>query len=317
MSASRQVVRLLLLLTVAAACGGGGAGTSIGGGIGGTSSVLGPITGFGSVIVGGIEFDTDGATVTIDGSPAVPSDLKLGMVASVRGVVERGRRRGVASSIVADDLLQGPIQSFAPDGSGFTALQQVVLIDASTVFDPAPLGQLATDDVVLVDGFLDAQGRVRATRVERRTSDLELELKGFVADLDPGAQTFRINALRIAYADAVIQGAPDGLANGLFVEVDLDEPPVAGRATATDIDVLDPALMADSGDGLKVEGFVTQVVSPTEFVVGAGQRVRTDGATRFENGSAADVVIDAQVDVAGVAEPDGTLRATEVELVVR
>ena len=307
---------LLLLLGVATGCSGGG-GPSIGGGIGGTSAVQGPITGFGSVIVGGIEFDTAGASVVIDGDSVTAADLKLGMVATVRGDVERGTGRGTATSIVADDLLQGPIETLDVAAGRLTAMGQIVLTDDGTVFDPAPLAALAPGDVALVDGFLDAESRVRATRIELRTSDIEFEVKGFVRDLDPAAQTFRINALTVDYADASIERVPvEGLSNGLFVEVDLTEAPVGGRGTADSVDVLDPVLMADPGDGLKVQGFVTQVVSPTEFVVGVGQRVRTDGTTRFENGGPEDVVINAQVDVTGVAEEDGALRATEVELVV-
>lgn len=316
-SLERHVPPLLAVaITLAAACSGGGGGT-IGGGIGGTSAVVGPITGFGSVIVGGIEFDTDTASVTIDGSPAAVDELKLGMVATVRGVVEPGGRRGIATSVIADDLLQGPIETIDAGAGSFTALRQIVLTDASTVFDPLPLADLEPGDVVLVGGFLDAQGRVRATRIELRTTDLELELKGFIQSLDPVARTFRINALLVDFADAEVERAPDGLQDGLFVEVDGEEPPDQGIFAAESVDVLDPELMADPGDGLKVEGFVTAVVSDSEFVVGAGQRVRTDRATRFENGGPGDVVVDAQVDVTGVAEDDGVLRATEVELIVR
>lgn len=306
---------LVLLLAVAAACSGGG-GASIGGGIGGTSAVQGPITGFGSIFVGGIEFDTDGASVIIDGSPAAVTDLKLGMVATVRGEVERGTGRGVANSIVSDDLLQGPIETIDLAALSFTVLHQIVITDASTVFDPRALAALAPGDVVLVDGFLDAQGRVRATRVELRTSDIELEVKGFIQDLDPEAKTFRINALLVGFADALIERAPDGLQNGLFVEIDADDPPVDGLLTATGVDVIDPVLMADPGDGVKVEGFVTRIVSETEFVVGAGQIVRFDRRTRFENGGPENLAIDTQVDVTGVADGDGILQATEVELVV-
>lgn len=310
-----RATRVLVLLLVASACSGGG-GASIGGGIGGTSAVQGPITGFGSIFVGGIEFDTGGATVIIDGGPGAVTDLKLGMVATVRGEVERGTGRGVASSIVSDALLQGPIEVVDLAALSLTVLRQVVITDASTVFDPLALASLAPGDVVLVDGFLDAQGRIRATRVELRTTDIELEVKGFIEDLDPVNGTFRINALLVGFADALIEHAPDGLQNGLFVEIDADDPPVDGLLTATGVDVVDPVLMADPGDGLKVEGFVTRIVSDTEFVVGAGQVVRFDGRTRFENGGPADLTVDTQVDVTGVADGDGALRATEVELIV-
>lgn len=313
---SRNPFRLLCvtLLVAAGACSGGGGG-SIGGGIGGTSSVLGAISGFGSVIVSGIEFDTDTATVIIDGSPAPVSDLKLGMVATVRGTVAPGGKRGVAESVISDDLAQGPIERIDVAAGTFTVLEQQVVSDASTVFDPVPLDRLAVGDVVQLSGFLDAQGRIRATRVERRPVGVEIEVKGTIHDLDAAASTFRINALLVAFAGALVEGAPDGLRDGLFVDVEGEGPPVGGIFTAIGVDVLDPTLMADPGDGLKVEGFVTEVVSDSEFVVN-GQRVRIDAATRFENGDASDVALDTEVDVTGVAEGGGALLASEVELVV-
>mgnify|MGYP000950075050 CR=1 FL=1 len=76
------------LLACALSC----SGSPMGGGIAGTSSVRAPISGFGSVIVGGIEFDIDSAVVTIEGDPARASDLELGMVATVRGTVDASGR---------------------------------------------------------------------------------------------------------------------------------------------------------------------------------------------------------------------------------
>lgn len=311
---ARHVLRPLALacLVALAACSGGGG--TIGGGIGGTSSVRGTITGFGSVIVGGIEFDTDGATVIVDGGPATVADLKLGMVASVRGTVLPGGTRGVAERVVSDALVQGPIQSIDVAAGALTILEQRILTDASTVFDPVARDRLAAGEIVRVSGFPDAQGRVRATRVERRPPDDEIEVKGTIRALDRAARRFRLESLIVDFADALIEGAPDGLQDGLFVEVEGDGPPVGGVLTALGVDVIDPALMADPGDGVKVEGFVTAIVSDDEIVV-SGQRVRIDADTRFENGRRDDLVLDAEVDVTGEAESDGALRATEVELV--
>ena len=59
----------LALVSVLSACGGGGGGTVAGGsgsgvGSGGTGISVGPITGFGSIIVNGITYDTQTAAIT-------------------------------------------------------------------------------------------------------------------------------------------------------------------------------------------------------------------------------------------------------------
>src|SRR5215471_17260210 len=111
----------LLLLASGLSCNGSAA---MGGGIAGTSSVRAPIAGFGSIIVGGIEFDISGATITIEGDPAQASDLKLGMVASVRGTVDATHHRGVAQQVATEHLGQGPLDSVDVAHATLTMLAQ-------------------------------------------------------------------------------------------------------------------------------------------------------------------------------------------------
>ena len=76
------------LSVLLAACGGGGGGDIAGVGTGGTGTIsstvsVGPISGFGSIIVAGVRFDDTTATVTDeDGTVRSRDDLKLGMKTS-------------------------------------------------------------------------------------------------------------------------------------------------------------------------------------------------------------------------------------------
>ena len=76
-------------LLLATACGGGGGGDGVDtGGTGGAplSYTSGSISGFGSVIVNGIRFDDNEATVTDDdGQRRSRDDLRLGMSAEIEG----------------------------------------------------------------------------------------------------------------------------------------------------------------------------------------------------------------------------------------
>ncbi len=301
--------RWLALFLLAAGCAG-----PMGGGIAGTSSVQGAISGLGSIVVGGIEFETEGATVTIEGEPVSASELGLGMVATVRGVVARGGRHGIAERVAVDNFAEGPIESLDAGTGAIGLLGQEVIVDELTVFAPVPLAALAVGDTIDVGGFLDAEGRIRATRINRKTDDLEIELRGYVSGHDGMAKSFNINRLTIEYGDAFLENVPpSGLDDGLFVEIDAAEPPSDDVMVATDLTVLDPALPFDEGDGLGIEGFVTSVESPTEVVVGGSQRIRITPATRFEGGGGADIILDAQLDVDGYADADGTLIALEIE----
>lgn len=302
-------LRLFVLVAAAAACG-----SSMGGGIAGTSAVLGAISGFGSIIVNGIEFDTSAAVVTIEGDPAQASDLRLGMVATVRGVVAPNGRQGTADTVAVENLAEAPLEVIDVPGRTLRLLSQEVLVDGATVFDPVAFADLELGDTVDVAGFLDADGRIRATRIARKFEDLEIELRGFVQALDRASSTFRINELLVDFSDAIIEGAPpEGLRDGLFVEIEADTPPVDDVFETTAVAVIDPSLMTEEGDGISVEGFVTEVLSPTVFVVNGRQRVQITPDTRFERGGVTDLVLNAAVDIDGTAGADGVLVATEIE----
>jgi hypothetical protein len=98
-----------LLLTALAGCGGSGGsdapGTTLNTPLATDQTTVGQITGFGSVYVNGIEFDTAGASYEVDDALASDDDaLAVGMVVKVEGSVNadglfirrrhRGRRRG-------------------------------------------------------------------------------------------------------------------------------------------------------------------------------------------------------------------------------
>jgi hypothetical protein len=313
MTRSRPRLLIYMALSAAAAMW---ACASSGGGISGTNLVIGPIIRFDSIVVDDITFDTTNAVVTIEGNSATIDDLKLGMYVFVRGPVDEENGTGVAERIASDHLVEGPVDAVnAVDGT-FVALSQLIVTDADTVFDQVTMATLAPGDVVEVFGVRDADLSIRATRVERKEDFEEFELTGTVANLDTAAQTFEIGLLTVDFSGALIEGGPpEGLSNGLVVEAETEEQPINDLMLAVGIEVLDPDLLFEDGDGVDVNGFVTSIVSPNEFVLNHNQTVTTTSRTRFENGTAADLVLNAEVDVQGERADNGVLKAEEIEFV--
>ena len=111
------------------ACGGGGGGGGTnpppaggggndggGGGTGGITRTgvavaVGSISGFGSIIVNGIEYDTSSAIFTIDDNPGSQDDLSVGHVVAVRGTINDDNTNAVATSVDFGDLVEGPVSS--------------------------------------------------------------------------------------------------------------------------------------------------------------------------------------------------------------
>ncbi len=254
-------------------CGGSGGGGSSSGSTtpASTSAVSrGQIEGFGSVFVNGIEWETDGVEIEIEGSPGFSeSDLQIGMLVTVEGSLDDNGTTGTATSISFDDNLEGPISSITDSsmGSVKTLLvmgQTVVVEEGVTFFDDTPpysFAAMAVGDVIEVSGSTNFDGTVQATFIEKKADDLasflatdDLEIQGIVAGL--AGNTFQINSLTIDFSTATVR---DGtLANGVLVEVKGNDL-VGNTLTATDVEIKTAGLGVDDIDEAEVEGFVTNL----------------------------------------------------------
>jgi len=114
MKISRGITWCMTVLLVA--CGGGGgeqvAGIDARGNptpVGVTSK--GTISGFGSVIVNGVRYNTNSATFTIDGVSGSQSDLSVGDVVVLQGTVNDDGTSPTATSVTFDDAVEGPISA--------------------------------------------------------------------------------------------------------------------------------------------------------------------------------------------------------------
>jgi Domain of unknown function (DUF5666) len=298
------------------ACGGGGgdAGTTAGSTpAGSTSYTLGAISGFGSVVVGGVRYDDSSASVEDeDGVAHRSSDLKLGMLVQLDARnVDRALGTAVAQRIRFGSEIVGPVGAIDTTASTVVVLGQTVLVTPSTVFDSSLAGGLSAltaGAVIEVHGILDqATGRVTATRIEPKTGATFYRLRGTVTDFNDAAKTFKLGGELISYASTV--NVPPTLANGRIVRVQLLTVPVAGAWVATRIG-LGVRGPAEGISDAHVEGAITTFTSTTDFEVN-GLKVNATNA-RFEDGTAG-IVLGARVEVTG-SVVGGVLVATKVEI---
>ena len=303
------VVLIALVLT---ACGGGG-GATLGGGIGGTGKpalVLGTVTQLGSVKVGGVVYDTSSAEIRIDGSPAAEADLRLGMVV----LLEVDDSTGAATRVEVEDLVKGPIDSVG--ASSLTVLGQTIEVDEQTVFgpgiSPAGLAGLSPMDLVEVHGLVKGDGVISARRIEKEDSLSSFRVTGFASSIDTGLRTFAIGAQAIDYVAADTTDLPGGHpAAGQLVRVrGTTSLTLSGAIDATRVEA-DELEDAEDNDDVEVEGFVTALGGANQFTLG-GVPVTTNVATRYEGGTAAEVIVGVHLEVEG-AFVSGVLVAREVK----
>jgi len=302
------------------------------GGSGITSS--GTLTGFGSIFVNGVKFETGAATFSVDDNPDLTeSDLAIGMRVTVNGTVNPDGVTGTATSVSFDDQLQGPVFSVSAidaDGTGITISvlgTTVRLNSTTTVFDisadisstfpgPFDFDTIAKDNNVEISGFLNAEKELQATRIELKepafVADSSIvELKGKIAGLEPGLGTFNINGVNVDTfsVPAILDSLPgDELVEGTLVEVkgtcgDINCSPI----NATRVEGQTPGF--DDNENVEVEGVITRYVSDSDFDID-GFPVDAAGAKKVP--STLTLGLNKEIEVEGTVV-NGRLIATEVK----
>ena len=275
------------------ACGSSGGGGGDLAGIGGSGFVSsGSITGFGSVFVNGVEFETDSATFDIEGVSGLQSDLAIGMVVKVDGTINNDGITGIASNISFNDELQGPVA--APPGEAdivydvdrvsatfFVFGTKIVIDSSATSFDvddgvSLPLNAvfdfdtIALNNNVEISGFFDANGVIQATRIELKDinfdPDSEVEIKGNIINLS--GFIFNIGSLRIDATNAVPKDLPNGLQNGQQVEVKGTYDVASNTVIASKVEADDDG--AEDTDEFEVEGIITNYDSSNDTFTVSG-----------------------------------------------
>ena len=307
-----------------AACSSGGSDVAGIGGSGITSS--GTITGFGSVYVNGVKYDTSSSTITIDDNPGIESDLSVGMRVTVSGSLIDDSN-GTATSISFNDDLEGPVSNIQPlpydTTRTLTILGRQVVIDSTTTsFDisgtlpgPFDFDSIADDNLVEVSGFLDSNGVMKATRVELKATNFNhngtiVEMKGTVENfIFPTFNLANTTGVTVDVTSAVIDNnLPGGIVDGAFVEVK----GTCSSGTCTTVN----SSKVESGfddfndnDDVEVEGIVTSLTDQNNFEVN-GIPVDASSATRIP--TSLNLVEDQEVEVEGTIV-NGTLIATKVK----
>jgi len=312
-------VLIMAAALVAASCGGGGqkvAGIDARGNptpVGVVSK--GTISGFGSIIVNGVTYDTSNATFGIDGRGGAQSDLAVGDVVVVEGTVNDDGTSPTADTVTFDDVVEGPIIDIDAAAQTLTVLGQLVRVDADTSFDdsivPASLDGLVVTNIVEVSGFVLADGSISATRIEQKPAGGELEITGNVSNVV--GTTFEINGFVVDFSAAMLENFPNGAPeDGQQVEAKGDNLNGAGQLVATRVEFKGNEFGED-GDLAELEGFITRFASVADFDV-EGVRVSTNAQTVYENGTSADLALNRKVEVEGEINAAGVLVAEEVEI---
>ncbi|MCC6313903.1 MAG: hypothetical protein IT337_07800 [Thermomicrobiales bacterium] len=335
----------LSMLLLLASCGGGGAtgssGSSGGGGGsggggsggGGAATVLntwGPVAGFGSLIVNGVEFDTSGATVTISGAPASIDELKTGHVVRIRsGAASNGR--ATATRVDFDYDVVGPILNKNSFNGDLDVMGQRVFVTGTTLYggavsaEPSLQKDFAIGDIVAISGHQISvgdppdQNYIIATRMEKLAAAATYRVTGKVSNFDAQRRRFDIHKLAVDFSSATTSGS---LTNGQCATVagrSLQPPNLTPASTlvADSIKAHACVFAAQANERALIDGWHALLAfrNDVSFDIGPFPIWFTDGVTKFDYDVAPSGGVTSRVvTVEGVFDSKGILQAERIRV---
>jgi flagellar hook assembly protein FlgD len=302
-----------IIIFALCSCGGGDGDSQVAdGGIGGTGVTQGRVTGFGSIFVNGIEYETDNASITVNDAEGTQDDLAIGMVVRISGSSDQTAATGEAESVVYDSLIEGVIirNDVATNGT-LTIMNQTIIVDQDTIyenrFDTTLLPDLPTNSVVEVSGFTDGNGDILATWIEVESlswSGDNLEVSGMVNN--PSGSQFQIGnliieagRLTIPPQGTIVEVEGDSFSGGIFIADSIE---VEGDGTNQ---------IGEDGEEVEIEGRITASLNSQDRFALNGQWV--DASVTDFSGQTNILTIGRVVEVKGVMD-GSTLLAEEIEL---
>ncbi|GGY81155.1 DUF5666 domain-containing protein [Marinobacter zhanjiangensis] len=325
-----SAISVLLLTMLLASCGGGGGSSVADGGIRGTGSSVGPVSGFSSVIVNGILFKTRNLGVDgFQGEVGIPEPtkeyLKKGMILQIRGEW-RDDGEGEAESIRYDDTLRGPVTAVPEPWDGVTGQGRIevmgfeVTLDRLTQTTLDDLRSIGVDDNRLrVSGWLQEDGSFRASYVGVADAGNSEEIEGYLRVTgDEPNQRYFVGDLEI---DILSGAACDELQLSDGTSVDVEGEYFSGAAFTVSRICNGPASFLDASldEDVQVAGVVTSEFTGDRndgrFTLN-GIPVTTNDDTDFDDIEPADISGGVLLQVEGRYINDNdvlTLRAEEIE----
>ena len=282
----------VLLSTILLLSGCGGSSSSSDGDADSTVVSRGLITGFGSVYVNGTRFHTDGTRFSVDDDGGVESDLRVGMIVTVKGTRDDDGFNGHATRIIYENELKGPVSSISYDTPNpadatlttMSILGQTVLANRDTTIDNdhgLTFDNIQVDDVLEVSGFISDSGLL-ATHIEKQDNASEIEIKGYIDNGSLIPNGFTINGFPVSYDGTTQLEDISSVAEGLYVEVEGQLDAAGTTLVAYKIEAEDDDI-DDDMDDTEIQGMISAYDPVNDSFMIQGQQVDAAGAIYFPN----------------------------------
>ncbi|MEW8690816.1 MAG: DUF5666 domain-containing protein [Candidatus Thiodiazotropha endolucinida] len=263
---------------------------------------IGPITAMSSISVNGATYDTDTATITLNGKPGVPDDLHPGYVVAVYGTLDAGWKSGTAERISFNANVVGPVEGVDPVDRRLSIMGQRVRIDMDTRIAPPldadSLFNLTIGTTIQVSGLLNVDGEIIATHIQLENGQESFQVIGEVSEIDHGEMTFKINGLTVDYSNTLLMDLPDGAPSRGLVVIARGSLDSDGFLQVAELTSHMQTSEFVTGSLVQLTGFIMRYNLNTELFVNS-LGVETAFHTIFHNGLFSDLVLGIKVEIDG------------------
>ena len=227
------------------------------------------ITGFGSIYVDGVKYNTDTSNIMKNGLSTQLSALSVGMKISF-SAQENDSGEWIAQDVEYDTEIEGTIQSIDRSTGQLLIANTVVYYNDLTHFIDTSEALISVGQRVEISGYPQADGTFLASYIEADTdvnNDDHEYTAGIVSNLDEAALQFTINNVVIDYSSAVLDGL---LTNDTYVKVEGNLLGDVMVATEVDARTVEESLDVDDDSVLRyeIEGLITQISATSMGVNG-------------------------------------------------
>jgi hypothetical protein len=269
-------------------------------GLGGTG-IVGIVTGFGSILVNGLEVALDaGTTVELGGAPATPGVLAVGQLAAIQAEGRAGAL--TARNVSTAPLLEGPVQAADRATGMLTVLGQRVHIGAGTLLPGKDFP--AVGEPVRVNGLLRGDGTLEAASVTGGDRSAPVRLTGVLAAQGDGWSVAGVPVILAAGGSAgnwagqpvVVTGTWDG-----------------SRLQAAALQPDPVAMVLARVAQVSIQGYLTASAKEGTIQVG-GVRLRVNLASAGAPGATAGATQEQLVVLTGTVAPDHSITVTGIRV---
>ncbi|MFH6954174.1 DUF5666 domain-containing protein [Pseudoalteromonas sp. XMcav1-K] len=183
------------------------------------TQTIGTVSGFGSLYVNGVRYNTDNADFTINGQPGSEDAIRLGDRVVLSGLTNN-QGRFIANSVNYEATATGHIQHIDYANETITVHGQTFVLTGESNLEEVTFDALKQGDFVEISAVYSEQSGFLISKLERKDDEDTLSLTAKVTALDSVNNTLTINDTTFDTSNVTV---PPELAVGDIVEIEFNQ----------------------------------------------------------------------------------------------